>query len=423
MQKYEKNLFYVTFLNQKNAIRGENPLSPLVYGLHMTKHSRHIIVAVTNDLVTDQRVDRTCNALADDGWQVTLVGRRLPHSPALAPRGYVTRRMRLFFRRSALFYAEYNIRLFLLLLVGRADVFFANDTDTLAACALAARVRRKALVFDAHELFPDVPELQGRRRVQAVWRWVERRSLPCVRCAFTVCQSVADEYRRRYGVEMAVVRNVPDQPPLAPRPRPAQTLARPASRLLLYQGAVNLGRGVHELVDVLGLLPECRLIVAGDGDLYVQERRYASALPWNDRVEFLGRVAPARLRQLAATADLGFCLLQDLGLNYRYSLPNRIADFANVAVPVLATDFPEIRRTLAEYHTGTLAEPLPATQRGESYEAYIARLANAIRSALRHWDTLPPNQFRSLFERAGEELSWQHEKHKLLQPLRALAED
>ena len=202
----------------------------------MTNTSPHIIVAVTNDLVTDQRVDRTCRALTADGWRVTLVGRRLPHSPELAPRGYAVRRMRLLFRRSAAFYAEYNIRLFLLLLFSRADAVFSNDTDTLAACCLAARLislfrgvvarlrlRTKnheeesksqdiishssyflPLYYDAHELFPDVPELQGRPRVQKVWKWIERKALPHVTQAFTVSQSVADEYRRRYGIDMTV---------------------------------------------------------------------------------------------------------------------------------------------------------------------------------------------------------------------------
>ena len=162
-------------------------------------------------MVTDQRVDRTCRALAADGWRVTLVGRRLPHSPELAPRGYAVRRMRLLFRRSAAFYAEYNIRLFLLLLFSRADAVFSNDTDTLAACCLAARLRCKPLYYDAHELFPDVPELQGRPRVQNVWKWIERKALPHVTQAFTVSQSVADEYRCRYGIDMTVVRNVPDR--------------------------------------------------------------------------------------------------------------------------------------------------------------------------------------------------------------------
>ena len=419
----------------------------------MTNTSPHIIVAVTNDLVTDQRVDRTCRALASDGWRVTLVGRRLPHSPELAPRGYAVRRMRLFFRRSAAFYAEYNIRLFLLLLFSRADAVFSNDTDTLAACCLAARLislfrgvvarlrlRTKnheegsksqdiishssyflPLYYDAHELFPDVPELQGRPRVQAVWKWIERKALPHVTQAFTVSQSVADEYRRRYGIDMTVVRNVPDRISnfefRISNFKITQTIKQSSNQAfstLLYQGAVNIGRGIREMIDVLQYLPDCRLVVAGDGDLLEQMKAYAAALPWHDRVAFLGRVQPDRLRSLTAQASLGLCLLEDLGLNYRYSLPNRIADFAQAGVPVLATDFPEIRHVIEEYGTGTLVEPLPAEKEGDAYTQYIARLAETVRDALRHWRDMPEQEYRRRFARAADELNWQHEQKKLL---------
>ena len=97
--------------------------------------------------------------------------------------------------------------------------------------------------------------------------------------------------------------------------------------ILLYQGAVNIGRGIREMIDVLQILSDCRLVVAGDGDVLEQMKQYAAARPWHDRVEFLGRVQPDRLRALTAQASLGLCLLEDLGLNYRYSLPNQVCLF------------------------------------------------------------------------------------------------
>ena len=97
----------------------------------MSAQKSHIIVAVTNDLVTDQRVGRTCSALVEAGYRVTLVGRQLPWSSDLGPRPYRTERMRLLFRRKAVFYAEYNLRLWLKLMCKHADAFYANDTDTL----------------------------------------------------------------------------------------------------------------------------------------------------------------------------------------------------------------------------------------------------------------------------------------------------
>ena len=273
--------------------------------------------------------------------------------------------------------------------------------------------------------------------MQAVWRWIERKALPHVNHAFTVSQSVADEYRRRYGIDMIVVRNVPDRiengelrmENLLPHQDNNATCDTPSQlsilktncqpdtgqfSILLYQGAVNIGRGIREMIDVLQFLPDCRLVVAGDGDVLESMKDYAASLPWHDRVEFLGRVQPDQLRALTVQASLGLCLLEDLGLNYRYSLPNRIADFAQAGVPVLATDFPEIRHVIEEYGTGTLVEPLPAVKSGDDYAQFLSRLAEAVGSALRYWRDMPEQEYRRRFARAGEELNWQNEQKKLL---------
>ncbi len=366
---------------------------------------KRIILAVTNDLATDQRVDRTCTSLAEEGYEVVLVGRRLPESPELDSRPYSTQRMRLLFRRSALFYAEYNVRLFLKLLFSSADAFFANDTDTLLACSLAATLRGKQLFFDAHELFPEVPELVDKPCVKAVWEKIERRCLPHVDAAFTVCQNVADEYYKRYGVEMTVVRN------LAKRAtgKPALSTADGGSTLL-YQGAVNVGRGVREAIDAMEYLPDCRLVVAGDGDLLDELREHCSHQAWGERIDFLGRVCPDELHKLTRQASLGLCLLEDLGLNYRYALPNRVGDFAQAGVPLLATDFPEIHRIMEEYGIGILTEACPHAKQGCEYEDFVRHLAQTIRQALDYWHSMPEQERARRFGRAGEELCWEKEK-------------
>ena len=189
---------------------------------------------------------------------------------------------------------------------------------------------------------------------------------------------------------------------------------------LLYQGAVNIGRGIHEMIDMLQFLPDCRLVVAGDGDLLEEMKTYAATLPWHDRVVFLGRVQPDRLRALTAQATLGLCLLEDLGLNYRYSLPNRIADFAQAGVPILATNFPEIARILSQYGTGNLTEPCPAQKEGEAYRLYLLRLASDINSALQRWGSIPPDTRQQIFSTAASHLCWDNEQHLLLSALRPL---
>lgn len=373
-----------------------------------------ILMAVTNDIATDQRVGRSCSTLTEAGHSVTLVGRRLPKSPPLGVKPYKTNRMRLLFKRSALFYAEYNFRLALWLLVHPADLIYANDTDTLLACTLVARLRHKRLAFDAHELFPDVPELVGRTRVQSVWRWVERKCLPHVDVAVTVCQSLADEYHRRYGIAMTVVRNVAERNMVPQGTSPVAPSNKTTPPIILYQGAVNVGRGVQELIDALQYLPEAKLIVAGNGDLLQTLRHYAATKAWGRRVEFCGRMLPEQLHELTRSVDLGVCLLEDLGLNYRYALPNRVADFIHAGVPLLATDFFEIRHIVEQYGTGTLFEPCPAEKSGENYSDYIHRLAATIRRAIDYWRSLPADEYLNRFEHARKELCWEKEKKQLL---------
>ena len=385
---------------------------------------QRIVISVTNDLVTDQRVMRSCSVLHDQGYDITLVGRRLPGSAPLN-RPYKTVRMRLLFRKKAFFYAEYNFRLFLRLLFSRADAFYANDTDTLPACWLAFRLRRKSLFFDAHEIFPEVPELVGRPFVKSVWRKIEDKILPRIRdahnaAAVTVCQSFADFYKQHYGLEMRVVRNVPmSYPECSDSDCDIQNIlsAIPeGKKMLLYQGAVNIGRGVEWILDAMQYLPECHYVIAGVGDEYQRLKDYSASKGWSDRVTFLGRLEPRQLHALTPHADLGLALLENRGLNYYYTLPNRISDFVQGGVPILGTDFPEVRRVVEKYQIGTLIPPQPfdsETMHSEPPDS--VQLAETVRQTLAYWDAVDADDRKTRFSSAAADLSWENDKKVLLQ--------
>ncbi|MBQ7062532.1 MAG: glycosyltransferase family 4 protein [Bacteroidales bacterium] len=391
---------------------------------------KRIIVFVTNDLETDQRVHRTCTALSEAGWDVTLWGRRMRDSKPLT-RPYRTHRMRLLTHRGPLFYAEYNLCLFFRLLFSRADLFYANDTDTLLAAFLAARLRRKSMVFDSHELFPEVPELIGRERVARFWRKLEDRIIPRIKRspkmqAVTVSHSFADIFHERYGITMSVVRNVPSAS-AAPSPEAEAQAQELLSRLpadkkiLLYQGAVNLGRGVEWVLDAMPFLPDCHYVVAGVGDLYGQLRHRAASSPASDRITFLGRLQPEVLRALTPAAHIGLALLENRGRSYCYTLPNRIADFIHAGVPLLATDFPEVRRIVTTYNVGTLVPPQPfdaATLTSEPPEPQ--QLAQQIHDAIAYWEALPEAEKAARFAAAAADLSWQNDKKVLIDTVQTI---
>lgn len=166
------------------------------------------IVSVTNDLYTDQRVHKVASFLHNHGYDVLLVGRLLPNSQPLE-RAYKTHRMKLSFHKGALFYANYNLRLFFFLLFRKADLLLSNDLDTLLANFMAKKLKRNCeLVYDSHEYYTEVPELVSRPKVKAIWEAIEGFIFPKLNKIYTVNQSIADKYKQKYHKDLAIIRNI-----------------------------------------------------------------------------------------------------------------------------------------------------------------------------------------------------------------------
>lgn len=325
----------------------------------MPQPRQRAIVSVTNDLATDNRVHRTCMALVELGHEVMLVGRLLPQSVAL-DRPYRTRRMRLLFNRGPLFYAEYNLRIFLLLLFSRADMLVANDLDTLPANHLARRGRK--LVYDSHEFYTEVPELMARPAIRRVWLAIERWIFPKLKTVITVNDSIAGAYRDRYGNKLHVVRNIPMKRDLAAAPSRAELGLPTDRRILVMQGAgLNIQRGVEDAVLAMKELPEYLLLLIGGGDVWPVAERLVIEHRLEDRVRLIGKQPYERMMDYTRNADLGLTLDKDTNLNYHFSLPNKLFDYLNAGIPVLATDLPEVAGIIRRYDAGiVIPTPDPA---------------------------------------------------------------
>lgn len=355
-------------------------------------------MAVTNDLSADRRVLRHADTLAEAGCRVTLIGRELPWSKPADTRHEVVR-LRLKHLRGWRFYAEFNRRLASELRRLKPDIVWANDADTLPGCH-AGRRKGAALVMDAHEMFPEVPELMHKPLVRWVWRTVERSLMPRCDALLTVCDSLADHYRQELGVSMEVVRNIGRRAPVDAEP-PALPGSGP---VLLYQGAVNLGRGVDWAIDAMEFLPECRLVVAGAGDLLGQMQSYAASKPWAGRITFLGQLTPTALAALTPLAAVGLVMLEDMGKSYHCALPNRVGDFVQAGVPMVVSDLPEMARVVRRYHVGEVMA-----------DSGAAALADAARRVLeRQWHEAD-------FDKARADFEWDKERKRLLAVLRLAA--
>lgn len=320
------------------------------------KKNKRLIASVTNDLVTDNRVHKVCTTLSEMGFEVTLVGRKLKNSLPLE-RSYKIIRMKLLFTKGAFFYAEYNIRLFLLLLFKKAGVILSNDLDTLLASYLASSLKRSKLVYDSHEYFTGVPEIINRPFVKSTWERIERRIFPKLNVIYTVNNSIAGLYRDKYGKEIKVIRNV-SRKPQQKEIKTREDLGLPQNKkIIILQGSgINMDRGAEEAVQAMQFVDNALFLIIGSGDVIETLKEMVLKLGIKEKVRFLGKLPYDEMMQYTRNADLGITLDKDTNINYRFSLPNKVFDYIQAGIPVLASNLVEVANVVKSFDIGDIAE-------------------------------------------------------------------
>lgn len=331
-----------------------------------------------------------------------LVGRKQRKSPEMDERPYRFRRMRLIFEKGPLFYAEYNIRLFFFLLFHRADCLLSNDLDTLLPSFLISKIKRSKLIYDSHEYFTEVPELVSRPKVQKVWRSIEEFVLPKMKEMITVNESIAELFRNKYGIKVHVIRNIPMRKML-PEAAKRESLNIPDDKhILILQGSgINIHRGSEELVDAMQYLDDCVLLIIGGGDVLPILKQKVADNHWDDRVRFFPRMPYKDMMAITRLAEIGFTLDKDTNLNYRFSLPNKLFDYIQANVPIIASHLPEIERIIRDYNIGTFIDDhQPET------------IAGKIKDVIADEDNI--NKWKKNLIFAAQELCWENEEKTLL---------
>lgn len=328
-----------------------------------------------------------------------LIGRRFSHSPPVNDREYSTRRFRLFFNRGFLFYKCFNIRLFFWLLLHKRGIIVANDLDTLPACWLVSKIRRSPLVYDSHEYFTEVPELIGRKFVRNFWLEIEKRIVPGLIFAYTVSDSIAEAYKKAYNVNFRVIRNLPyrlEHPARRPDLLPCDPV-----RIIIYQGSLNPGRGLEFAILTMKYLEKFRLQIFGDGPLRKQLEKLVIDNNLTGSVMFMGRVPLNELPSYTCQASLGISLEENLGMNYYYSLSNKLFDYIQARIPILVSGLPEMRKIVETYNVGLVAESLEP----ENLARLIKEMMNNDEKRM---------TWKKNLRIAAEKLCWEKEVGKLL---------
>lgn len=355
----------------------------------------NIICTVTNDLSYDQRMQRICKSLSSAGYNVLLVGRKQKHSISLLSQDFRQRRLYCFFSKGIMFYAEYNIRLFIFLLFQKASIFCAIDLDTILPVFFISIIKNKKRVYDAHELFTEQIEIVSRPLMHHFWKIIEKFMVPRFEYGYTVNGFIQQELNKQYKVNYVVIRNLPICSSLK-----ISSANHQSNRLIIYQGAVNKGRCFETLIPAMKQV-NGHLIICGNGNYFKQVKMLIKDNNLGEKVELKGYLTPQALRQLTPEAMIGLTLFESSGLNQYHSLSNRFFDYIMAGIPQICMAYPEYKIINEKYEVAMLIE--------DSEEDTIAIALNNLLSNTVVYTMLQENCLK-----ARTILNWEKEENNLI---------
>lgn len=322
----------------------------------------HICMAVFGDLRFDYRVFREAQCLRQAGHRVSIVSSSFDAAPLMGWEGIELHLVPVDRSRSLrVLYPAFWKQARPLLLAARADAYHAHDLDALWPAAAAAKQLDVPLIYDSHEFWTEQSSLVGRPLIRHFWSLLERRLIRQVHRTITVGTSIAESLQERYGLDhVTVVRNLPLYRPPVESDRIRSELGLAEGRpVVLYQGGFLTGNGLSEQIEALaGLDQDLALVLIGDGPREAALKEQVRQQQLGGRVYFISRVPFAELHSYTCSADLGLCLIKGTGRSFYYSLPNKLFEYLMAGLPVVASDFPDMRAVVEQSGAGLVANPV-----------------------------------------------------------------
>ncbi len=362
-------------------------------------------MVVFGDLRFDYRVFREAQCLRQAGHHISIVSSSFDPSPLQGWDGIDLHLIPVDRSRSLrILYPDFWRQAQSLLLAARADVYHAHDLDALWPAAKAAGRRDVPLVYDSHELWTEQSSLVDRPLVRHFWAILERRLIRRVHRTITVGTSIAKVLQERYGLEqVTVVRNLPLYRPPVPSDRIRTELGLSTQRpVVLYQGGFLTDNGLAEQIEAIGGLDgDLAFVLVGDGPRETALKAQVRNCGLEGRVYFIPRVPFAELHSYTCSADLGLCLIKGTGRSFYYSLPNKLFEYLMAGLPVLASDFPDMRAVVEETGSGMVANPEDLEEIRRKIRTFFA-------------DPNRPQAYRQAALAAAQRYNWEQEAPRLL---------
>ncbi|SRR5579875_36245 len=348
----------------------------------------NVCMHVLGSARSDVRVMREAHALLEAGYSVSIVdiesadsrSRREEELDGVSLKHIIVSRafaVTRFTRWPLLRAGRIFVHSLLRLLQTPADIYHAHDVNALPTSYIAACLRHKPLIFDSHEL--------PLAEITITWRWLPfllERLLQHIipRCAgiITVSSPIVREIQDRYQVsDVSLIRNVPPYRLIAKSNRLRHGLEiDERTRIVLYQGGLQAGRGLDLLVRAAKFLESHIMIVIMGKDIRGTQSQLEALIREEGvahRVKIIPPVPYAELLDWTASADIGLIVYPpDYSMNIRMCLPNKFFEYLMAGLPILASPLDAVGEIIQSFHVGRLVTTLTPDAIGTAINKMVA---------------------------------------------------
>jgi len=328
----------------------------------------------------DARVTKEARTLVEAGFHVVVYALKSNETESFEERdGFFIKRIKVYTRyllpKSGLFffikYLEYIFQNVKTLWSEPFDVYHAHDLETLPIAFLLSIVNKKPFIYDSHELFIERENIKG--FLKTIWRKIEQFLSPYPQKTIFVCDSLAEIYAQRYQVPKPEIikncqyLNVQNKKDVLRKILPITQ----HEQIIIYQGEIASRRGVDVAIDAMNYLTGKVMVLIGPGDYRHLLREKLKSQPKGDKIFVLDPVPWETLAEYTASANLGLFLGQNVCLNVYYILPNKLFEYLSAGLPVVVSDFPEMRRVVVGEDVGLVVDEKDAPTTAQAIDKIL----------------------------------------------------
>ena len=320
-----------------------------------------ILMLLTNAYDPDPRVRQEALALIGLGYRVKLLAwdRDRKAAPAECMEGVEVERV---FLRSShgrgstqiFFYAWLYLQMLYRGMKTSFDAVHCHDLDTLPLGFALGKLKRKPVVYDAHESFPDMLEGSVPRAVQSCLTTLENFLIRRIDLLITVGEKLRRHFAERGARKSVVVGNWKRVGDFSRSTQQNQDVRR---RLEIPDGAMAVvcitqllkDRKIEELLEAAKDSPGVYVIIGGKGIL---QDMVTQAAGENPRVRFVGFVSGRQIADYTCAGDVIYYGFDPENPNARFSAPNKLYEALAAGRPLITGDFGEIADVVRESACG-----------------------------------------------------------------------